>query len=58
MHPDIFGGKARQEDKTIRINISFLKFLLEAADSRAHQLGIDHSKLLQKSAKKTVSIGA
>lgn len=57
IHPDIFGVKARQEDKAIRVNISLPKSLLEAIDSRARQLGIDRSKLIQKAAKEVVSIG-
>jgi len=57
IHPDIFGVKARQEDKAIRINISLPKSLLEAIDSRAKQLGIDRSKLLQKAAKEVISPG-
>ena len=57
IHPDIFGVKARQEDKSVRINISFPRSLLEAVDSRARQLGIDRSKLLQKAAREVVSIG-
>ena len=57
IHPDIFGVKARQEDKAVRINVSFPRSLLEAVDSRARQLGIDRSKLLQKAAKEVVSIG-
>jgi predicted RNase H-like HicB family nuclease len=56
IHPDIFGVKARQEDKAIRINISLPKSLLEAIDSRARQLGIDRSKLIQKAAKEIVSL--
>ena len=56
IHPDIFGVKARQEDKAIRVNISLPKSLLEAIDSRAHQLGIDRSKLIQKAAKEAISI--
>jgi hypothetical protein len=52
VHPDIFGVKARQEDKAIRINISLPKSLLEAIDSRARQLGIDRSKLIKKQQKK------
>lgn len=55
IHPDIFSVKARQEDKAIRVNISLPKSLLEAIDSRARQLGIDRSKLLQKAAKEVVS---
>ena len=55
VHPDVFGVKARQEDKAIRINISLPKSLLEAIDSRARQLGIDRSKLLQKAAREAVS---
>ena len=57
IHPDIFGVKARQEDKAIRVNISLPKSLLEAIDFRARQLGIDRSKLLQKAAKEVVSTG-
>jgi len=56
IHPDIFGVKARQEDKAVRVNISFPKSLLDAVDLRARQLGIDRSKLLQKAAKEAVSI--
>lgn len=56
IHPDLFAVKARQEDKAIRINISMPKSLVEAIDSRARQLGIDRSKLLQKAAKEVVSI--
>lgn len=55
VHPDIFGVKARQEDKAVRINISLPRSLLDAVDSRAKQLGIDRSKLLQKAAKEVVS---
>src|SRR5579863_3729725 len=51
IHPDIFGVKARQEDKAIRVNISLPQSLLEAIDSRACQLGIDRSKLIQKAAR-------
>ncbi len=40
--------KAKQEDKAVRINITLPKFLLEAVDMRAYQLGIDRSKLIQK----------
>ncbi len=57
IHPDIFGVKARQEDKAVRINISLPKSLLEAIDSRARQLGIDRSKLIQKAAIEVVSVG-
>jgi len=56
IHPDIFGVKARQEDKAIRVNISMPKSLLEAIDSRARQLGLDRSKLLQKAAREVVSV--
>lgn len=55
IHPDVFAVKARQEDKAIRINISMPKSLVEAIDSRARELGIDRSKLLQKAAKEIVS---
>src|SRR5215216_2341389 len=55
IHPDIFGVKARQEDKAVRVNISFPKALLEAVDSRALQLGIDRSKFLQKAAREVFS---
>ena len=57
IHPDIFGVKARQEDKAIRINISLPQSLLEAIDARARQLGIDRSKLIQKAAREVISIG-
>lgn len=56
IHPDIFGVKARQEDKAVRVNISLPKSLLDAIDSRARQLGIDRSKLIQQAAKEVVSI--
>lgn len=55
IHPDIFGVKARQEDKAVRVNISLPKSLLDAIDSRARQLGIDRSKLIQQAAKEVVS---
>lgn len=55
IHPDIFGVKARQEDKAIRVNISLPQSLLEAIDSRARQLGIDRSKLIQKAAREVIS---
>ena len=58
IHPDIFGVKARQEDKAIRVNISLPQSLLEAIDSRACQLGIDRSKLIQKAAREAISAGA
>ena len=48
IHPDVFAVKAKQEDKAVRINITLPKFLLEAVDMRAYQLGIDRSKLIQK----------
>src|SRR3989344_3156786 len=51
IYPDVFAVKARQEDKAVRINITLLKSLLEAVDVRAHQLGIDRSKLFQKAAR-------
>lgn len=51
IHPDVFGVKARQEDKAVRINITVPRSLLEAVDMRAHQLGIDRSKLFQKAAR-------
>ena len=54
IHPDIFAVKARQEDKAIRINITVPKSLLEAIDTRAKQLGIDRSKLLQKAAREVI----
>lgn len=54
IHPDIFAVKAKQEDKAIRINITLPKSLLEAVDLRAHQLGIDRSKLFQKAAKEVI----
>lgn len=57
IHPDIFGVKARQEDKAIRINISLPQSLLEAIDFRARQLGIDRSKLIQKAAREVISTG-
>ena len=55
IHPDIFGVKARQEDKAMRINISMPKSLIEAIDLRARELGIDRSKLLQKAAREAIS---
>jgi predicted RNase H-like HicB family nuclease len=55
IHPDIFGVKARQEDKAMRINISMPKSLVEAIDLRARELGIDRSKLLQKAAREAIS---
>lgn len=55
VHPDLFGVMARQEDKSIRINISMPKSLVEAIDFRAHELGIDRSKLLQKAAKEAIA---
>lgn len=54
IHPDIFAVKARQEDKAVRVNITLPKSLLEAVDLRAHQLGIDRSKLLQKAAREVI----
>ena|SRR3990167_1745506 len=54
IHPDVFAVKARQEDKAIRINITLPKSLLEAVDVRAHQLGIDRSKLLQKAVREII----
>jgi len=56
VHPDIFGVKARQEDKAIRVNISLPQSLLDAIDYRARQLGIDRSKLLQKAAREVISV--
>jgi predicted RNase H-like HicB family nuclease len=56
IHPDVFGVQARQEDKAVRVNISFPKALLQAVDSRARQLGIDRSKLLQRAAREVVAI--
>lgn len=58
IHPDVFGVKARQEDKAVRVNISLPKSLLDAIDSRARQLGIDRSKLIQQAAKEVVSVWA
>jgi predicted RNase H-like HicB family nuclease len=56
IHPDVFGVQARQEDKAVRVNISLPKALLKAIDSRARQLGIDRSKLLQKAAREAIYI--
>lgn len=55
IHPDIFGVKARQEDKAVRVNITMPKSLLEAIDLRARSLKIDRSKLLQKAAREAIS---
>lgn len=57
VHPDVFGIQARQEDKAVRVNISLPKVLLKAIDSRARQLGIDRSKLLQKAAIEAIATG-
>lgn len=54
VYPDVFGVQAKQEDKAVRVNISLPKILLEAIDFRAHQLGIDRSKLLQKAAREVI----
>jgi predicted RNase H-like HicB family nuclease len=54
IHPDIFAVKARQEDKSVRINITFPKSLLEAVDLKAHELNIDRSKLLQKAVREII----
>ena len=54
IHADVFGVKARQEDKAVRINITLPKSLLEAVDFRAQQLGVDRSKLLQKAAREVI----
>ena len=54
IYPDVFSVQAKQEDKAVRVNISLPKTLLEAIDFRAHQLGIDRSKLLQKAAREVI----
>lgn len=54
IHPDIFAVKARQEDKAVRINITLPRSLLEAVNYKAHQLGIDRSKLLQQAVREII----
>lgn len=54
IHYDVFAVKARQEDRAIRVNVTFPKSLLQAIDFRAQQLGIDRSKLLQRAVREII----
>lgn len=54
IEPDIFAVKAAQEDKSIRINITLPRSLLEAMDIRAKALGINRSVFIQKAAQEAI----
>ena len=51
IEPDIFAVKSQQEDKSVRINITLPKSLLDEIDSKAFELHINRSALIQKAAR-------
>jgi predicted RNase H-like HicB family nuclease len=54
IEPDIFSIKAQQEDKSVRINITLPKSLLEAIDAKAGKLHIGRSLFIQKVAREVL----